>query len=114
MAPAGLYGIDASYAVVRITHLSRPLDRGDRLVIPLDCEPIARLAAGDLAGAVEVCLRRLRASGLRPSVRFMVGNPLHARRVAASLAFPIRPIDESRCADSVTKPYAIEETFYAH
>ncbi|MBL8716430.1 MAG: type I-U CRISPR-associated protein Csx17 [Myxococcales bacterium] len=101
--------LDAAYAVARLAHLSSPLSRGEPLTIPLDPEPVARFAAGDLAGALEVCLRRLRASGLRPLVRHLVGDARAARRLAASLAFPIRPTDLRRCADFVTKPQLPEE-----
>ncbi|MBI2393744.1 MAG: type I-U CRISPR-associated protein Csx17 [Deltaproteobacteria bacterium] len=102
--------IDAAYAVARLVHLSKPLERREPLTIPLDPEPIARLAAGDLAGALAIALRRLRASGLRPRVRHLVGNERDARRLAASLAFPVRASDVCRCADFVTKPQDLEET----
>jgi CRISPR-associated protein Csx17 len=100
--------IDAAYAVVRLSHLSEPLDRGEKLTIPLDPEPIARLAAGNLSGAIAICLRRLRASGLSPVVRVVAGDARYARRLAASLAFPIRAVDVERCAELVTKPYELE------
>jgi CRISPR-associated protein Csx17 len=103
--PAGGLGeLDAAYAIARLAHLGEPIVRGEPLRVPLDPEPIARLAAGDLPGAVAVCLRRLQASGLRPRVRQVVGDAAFARRVAASLAFPLRAADLHRCADLVTKP----------
>ena len=97
--------IDAVYAIVRIAHLSQPLDRGNKITIKLDPEAIARLSSGALAGALTVCNRRLRASGLLPVLRHAVGANGDARRLAASLAFPIRPVNAARCADLVTKPY---------
>jgi CRISPR-associated protein Csx17 len=102
--------LDAIYAVVRIAHLSEPLDRGEAAIIRLDPEPTARLVAGDLAGAVAVCLRRLRASGLSPTIRVVGGSERYARRLAASLAFPIHAGDASRCVDLVTKPFEFEES----
>lgn len=97
---------DAAYAILRIAHLSGPLRReGGDVCVQLDPEPVARLSAGDVAGAVAVCLRRLRSSGLTPTVRIVAGDAARARRLAASLAFPIRAADSSRCADLVTKPY---------
>jgi CRISPR-associated protein Csx17 len=97
---------DATYAILRIAHLSGPLLReGGDVHVRLEPEPVARLSAGDVAGAVAVCLRRLRASGLTPTVRIVAGDAARARRLAASLAFPIRAADASRCADLVTKPY---------
>lgn len=101
---------DAIYAVVRIAHLSEPLSRGEPLTIRLDPEPIARLAAGDLPAAIAFCLRRLRASGLSPTIRIVGRDEHYARRVAASLAFPIHAGDASRCADLVTKPFEFEES----
>jgi hypothetical protein len=97
--------IDAVYAVVRVAHLSEPLDRGGKITIKLDPEAIARLSSGALGDALAVCNRRLRASGLVPVLHHAVGARGDARRLAASLAFPIRAIDAGRCADLVTKPY---------
>jgi CRISPR-associated protein Csx17 len=110
-----LRSIDAAYAIMRVAHLSEPLDRGkgDKVIIALDPAPIARLAAGDLGAAATVCLRRLRASGLSPKLQTVTGTARHARRLAASLAFPIRSADASRCADLVTKPYEVEESVHA-
>jgi CRISPR-associated protein Csx17 len=106
----GIDRIDAAYAVLRLTHLSERLRRDqDDLSIPLDPEPLARLASGDLLGATAVCLRRLRASGLAPTVRKFAGDARYARRLGASLAFHIRAADLGRCAKLVTKPYETEE-----
>lgn len=113
-APAGPSELDAAYAIARLAHLSEPIVRGEPLDVPLDPEPIARLAAGDFAGALTACLRRLRASGLRPRVRHVVGDAAAARRLAASLAFPIRAADLHRCADFVTKPHDPEVPQHVH
>lgn len=50
-----------------------------------------RLASGDAAGAVELALHRLRASGFRPPIVAAIADPTTARRWAAALAFPIAP-----------------------
>jgi CRISPR-associated protein Csx17 len=102
--------LDATYAVIRVAHASGSLDRREPLTIRLDPEPIARLAAGDLAAAIAVCLRRLRASGLSPTIRVVGGSERYARRLAASLAFSIHAGDLSRCVDLVTKPFEFEES----
>ena len=104
-------GPDVIYAVVRTAHSSHAFDRGgEQVTVRLDPEPIARLAAGDLAAALAVCLRRLRASGLAPKIRLGGGDARYARRLAASLAFPIHAGDASRCVDLVTKPFELEES----
>lgn len=77
--------------------------------VRLDPEPLRRLAAGDLDGALRVVLRRLDASGLRPVFRRGVVRPGLARRLAASLAFPISRADAARAARLVCKPYAASE-----
>jgi CRISPR-associated protein Csx17 len=48
-----------------------------------------RLASGDVTGAVDLALRRLRASGFRPPLLAAVADPDTARRWAAAFAFPI-------------------------
>jgi CRISPR-associated protein Csx17 len=100
---------DAAYAILRIVHAGGPLRRnGDDVEVRLDTEPLARLIARDVAGAVAVSLRRLRASGLTPKLRVVGADPSRAHRLAASLAFPLRPADTRLCADLVTKPHAAE------
>jgi CRISPR-associated protein Csx17 len=109
MLRPGTASIDAAYAILRVTHLAQPLVRdGGEVSIRLDPEPIRLLAAGDVGGAVAVCLRRLRASGLVSTLRVVTGDPARAHRLAATLAFPIRRVDASRCADLVTKPHLTE------
>jgi CRISPR-associated protein Csx17 len=50
---------------------------------------VRRLTAGDGATAVELALRRLTASGLRPPLRAAFTDAATARLWAAALAFPI-------------------------
>jgi CRISPR-associated protein Csx17 len=77
--------------------------------VRLDPEPLRRLAAGDLDGALRVAVRRLEASGLRPVFRRTIATPSSARRVAASLGFPISQQDAARAARLVCKPYAVKD-----
>ncbi len=79
------------------------------VTVRLDPEPLRRLAAGDLDGALRVAVRRLDASGLRPVFRRGVVTPALARRLAASLAFPISRTDAARAAQLVCKPYDTKE-----
>jgi CRISPR-associated protein Csx17 len=79
------------------------------VTVRLDPEPLRRLAAGDLDGALRVTLRRLEASGLRPVFRHGVTTPSLARRLAASLAFPISQRDAARAARLVCKPYDVKD-----
>jgi len=79
------------------------------VTVRLDPEPLRRLAIGDLDGALKVAVRRLDASGLRPVFRRGVVTPAFARRLAASLAFPISRTDAARAAQLVCKPYDIKE-----
>lgn len=75
------------------------------VTVRLDPEPLRRLAVGDLDGALSVAVRRLEASGLRPVFRRAVATPTLARRLAASLAFPVSQHDAARAARLVCKPY---------
>ncbi|MDR7420424.1 MAG: type I-U CRISPR-associated protein Csx17 [Armatimonadota bacterium] len=77
--------------------------------VRLDPEPLRRLAADDLDGALRVAIRRLEASGLRPVFRRAVATPDFARRLAASLAFPISRDDAARAARLVCKPYSVKD-----
>ncbi|MCC7549066.1 MAG: type I-U CRISPR-associated protein Csx17 [Burkholderiales bacterium] len=58
-----------------------------------------RLACGDAAGAVELALRRLRASGLRPPLTVAIADSSTARRWAGAFAFPIEPAVVATMAD---------------
>lgn len=103
-------GPDALYAALRLTHLPAGWHRGggrgedDLDMIRLDPETILRLDAGDLTGALKVCLRRLRAAGLRPVLREGSADPMRTQRLGASLAFPLCERDIWLCARLITKP----------
>jgi CRISPR-associated protein Csx17 len=99
------------HLLFRLAHL--PFDLpvpSERRMVPItvrvDPEPLRRLAAGDLEGALRVAVRRLEASGLRPVFRRAVSTPGLTRRLAASLAFPVSQSDAARAARLVCKPYA--------
>lgn len=103
---------DSLQMLFRLAHL--PFDvpvRGPdgrietEVTVRLDPEPLRRLAAGQLDGALRVATRRLEASGLRPVFRRGVATPGLARRLAASLAFPISRDDAARAARRICKPY---------
>ncbi len=79
------------------------------VTVRLDPEPLRRLAAGDVDGALRVAVRRLNASGLRPVFRRGLATAKLARRLAASLAFPISQGDAARAAGMVCKPYEAKE-----
>jgi CRISPR-associated protein Csx17 len=67
-----------------------------------------RLASGDAAGAVDLALRRLRASGLRPPLAAAIADPTTARRWAAALAFPVAPAVAAAMAERFESPTATE------
>ncbi|MBI5482125.1 MAG: type I-U CRISPR-associated protein Csx17 [Deltaproteobacteria bacterium] len=79
------------------------------VTVRLDPEPLRRLAGGDLDGALKIAIRRLDASGLRPVFRRGIATPALARRLAASLAFPISRDDAARAARLVCKPYDVKD-----
>lgn len=67
-----------------------------------------RLASGDAAGAVELALRRLRASGLRPPLVAAIADPTTAHRWAAAFAFPIEPAVAETMSDRFQNPTSRE------
>lgn len=80
------------------------------ITVRLDPEPMRRLAAGDIDGALRVVVRRLAASGLHPVFRRGIATPVLARRLAASLAFPISQREAAQAAALVCKPYEAKDT----
>jgi CRISPR-associated protein Csx17 len=107
---------EAVQLLFRLAHLPFDVcvtDADDRtpvaVTVRLDPEPLRRLAAGDLDGALRVTARRLDASGVRPVFRRGVAMPTLARRLAASLAFPISQLDAARAARLVCKPHDVKD-----
>jgi len=78
---------DDAWLVLRLALLPWPLSDGGR--INTDPAIFRRLAGGDAASSVELALRRLRAAGIRTSVRTASVSPETARLWAAALVFPI-------------------------
>lgn len=108
---------DPLQMLLRLAHLpfDIPVRAADgrekaRVAVRLDPEPLRRLAAGDLDGALRVALSRLGASGLRPVLHRGVATPAFARRLAASLAFPISRDEAAHAARLVCKPYDVKES----
>ncbi|MBX3185132.1 MAG: type I-U CRISPR-associated protein Csx17 [Polyangiaceae bacterium] len=79
-----------------------------RQAIAAEPAMVRRLAGGDVPGAVEFALRRLRASGFRPPLAVATADPATARRWAAALAFPINPVVAAAMADRFENPTARE------
>lgn len=67
-----------------------------------------KLASGDTSAAVELALRRLRASGFRPPIRAAITDATTARRWAAAFAFPIDPYVANAMATRFENPTAPE------
>jgi CRISPR-associated protein Csx17 len=107
---------DPLHLLFRLAHLSFdiPVKTSNGKVetgvtVRLDPEPLRRLASGDLDGALRVVVCRLSASGLHPVFRRGVGTPIVARRLAASLVFPISREEAARAVTLVCKPYEAKE-----
>lgn len=78
---------DDPWLAVRLAMLPWPLPDGRRVAV--DISVLRRLKSGDAETAVELSLRRLRAAGIYPAVRFAAVSPDTARFWAAALAFPV-------------------------
>lgn len=108
---------DPLHLLFRLAHLpfEVPVRESDGnatvgITVRLDPEPLRRLAAGDIDGAVRVVVDRLAASGLHPVFRRCIATPAQARRLAASLAFPISQRGAAQAATLVCKPYEAKDT----
>jgi CRISPR-associated protein Csx17 len=78
---------DDAWITIRLCTSPWPLPDGRN--VPVDPAIFRRLESGDASTAVELALRRLRASGIYPTVRAAAASPETARLWAAALAFPI-------------------------
>lgn len=96
---------DEAWDTLRLCALPFPVD--DRTVAT---EPamFRRLASGDVSGAVDLALRRLRSSGLRPPLAAVIADPASARRWAAAFAFPIDRAAASTMAERFENPTTTE------
>ncbi|NLF18991.1 MAG: type I-U CRISPR-associated protein Csx17 [Lentisphaerae bacterium] len=97
------------YGLFRLACLPWPLCLGTAEV-HIRCDPavFARLSAGDIQAAGDIAIRRLKAVGLVPVLRHVVGDRALARRLAVSMAFPICQRDAARLAERLTKPQTQE------
>lgn len=86
-------GVMNLYGLLRLAHLPTPLELPGKEPFRIRTDPaiLARLLSGDAAAAFGVATRRLGTSGLRPHLRAAVADGPFARRLAASLIFPVHP-----------------------
>lgn len=87
LTPAPSDWPDDAWNAIRLALLPWPLPDGRHA----GCDPaiVRRLESGDLAAALTIAIRRLRAAGIPCTVRAGTAPPETARRYAAALAFPI-------------------------
>lgn len=85
--PAGKSYPDDAWIAIRLALLPFPLPDDRRF--GLDPAIFRRLVSGDVSSAFKIALQRLRAAGVKSSVRFTGAQPQTARLWAAALAFPI-------------------------
>jgi CRISPR-associated protein Csx17 len=78
--------------------------RGSAVAIPVDPAPLRLLASGEAGRAFEVIARRLRGAGLVVPYRAASVDARTARRLAASLAFPLSPATAASFARSLEHP----------
>ncbi|MFT5407694.1 MAG: CRISPR-associated protein Csx17, partial [Verrucomicrobiales bacterium] len=100
--------IPSNFAVIRLATIGRVRIEGHDMKVRMDSETLRRLASGDLRGASQIAIRRLKASGLYPVVRELHGDSRLARRLAASLSFSCHPASVSRLYRKVIKPGSLE------
>lgn len=92
---------DALFAMLKLCHSPYPV----RGILVRFNPAIARLAiAGRLSDATRLAARRLRGSQLTPAVDVAARTASSARRIAASLIFPMNPNDTETLAATVLKP----------
>lgn len=96
---------DEAWEALRLCALPFPVR--DRTV-PTDPAIFRKLASGDVSGAVELALRRLRAAGFRPPLAAAVADSISARHWAAAFAFPIEPAVAAAMAGRFATPTDLE------
>ncbi len=74
------------------------------VLVRLDPAIFPRLASGHVQLAVQLAVRRLSVSGLRPKLRKAVGAAVIGRRLAAALAFPVGWLGARLLAARLTRP----------
>lgn len=96
--PTACTDLDPAWAAFRLCHLP-PRPPGAGLAIPVDPAICRLLATGDAPRAFALARRRLGAAGIQTPLRGVLADANRARRIAASLAFPIHPLDAETLAD---------------
>lgn len=96
---------DEGWQALRLCGL--PFEINGRTVA-VEASALRRLVSGDAPAAVELAVRRLRASGFRPPIIAGTADPRTARRWAAALAFPISPAVAEAMAYRFEKPTSTE------
>jgi len=96
---------DEAWEAMRLCALPFPVRQR---TIATDPALLRRLASGDVPGAVELALRRLRASGFRPPLSAAIADSSSARRWAAAFAFPIDRAVAGTMANRFENPTAKE------
>jgi CRISPR-associated protein Csx17 len=96
---------DEGWEALRLCALPFPVR--DRIIMT---EPamFRRLSSGGVSGAIELALRRLRASGFRSPLATVIADPPSARRWAAAFAFPMAPNVASTMVKRFENPTARE------
>jgi hypothetical protein len=92
--------------VLRLCCLSWPLDA--ERDIALDPEVLRRLEAGDLTQAFRIACERLRAHGIRPTLRLVLADPARTQLWASGLTFPIARATATRLLH-IVQPFASKD-----
>lgn len=98
--------LDPTHLALRLVHLPFQVKiQGVASSIPVDPSPLRLLAVGDATRAFEVVKRRLRGCGIPVPYQAAALDPRAARRLAASLAFPISADTAKRFAITLEHPF---------
>jgi CRISPR-associated protein Csx17 len=97
---------DDAWLAIRLAMLPWPFSDGRH--VGVDPAVFRRLANGDATTATELAIRRLRAAGIRPTVRLAYVPPETARLWAAALAFSISKSTAMRFLRRLD-PHALKE-----
>lgn len=96
--------LDYAFAVSRLATYRQP---APGTVLPRTPGVVARLASGDVSGAVAIATRRLRGVGLIPRATVVHEPPARSLRIASALAFPIDDHAAAILAKQVVVPSSL-------
>lgn len=99
--------VDPAWAVLRLCHLPGRL--ADGRLIPVDPAVLRLLSSGEPSRAFALTRQRLAAVGIRAPVRAVALSTSQARRLAASLVFPISLAAASRLARELDPQSSTQE-----